>query len=152
MPLTQAITRRQNTLQVLSELLLFYRRWKDEEKEWWNPCLSSRCSNFEVQAPNSFSENYSNSNLLSIPSFSPLFLFLFTFFFWKHLICNVVLEFEEKTLKFLLEINRKLSDLARIYEPERSLINTEQLKSKDEFDELNEKLEDPSEKPNLVTK
>ena len=74
------------------------------------------------------------------------------FFFWKHLICNVVLEFEEKTLKFLLEINRKLSDLARIYEPERSLINIEQLKSKDEFDELNEKLEDPSETPNLVTK
>ena len=31
--LPQAITWRQDTLQVLSELILFYRRWKDEEKE-----------------------------------------------------------------------------------------------------------------------
>ena len=83
---------------------------------------------------------------------SPHCSYSFLLFFWKHLICNVVLEFEEKTLKFLLEINRKLSDLARIYEPEGSLINIEQLKSKDEFDELNEKLEDPSEKANLVIK
>ena len=66
--------------------------------------------------------------------------------------CNVVLLFQEKTLKLFLEINRKLSDLTRIYEPEGSLINIEELKSKDEFDELNEKLEDPSEKANLVIK
>ena len=76
----------------------------------------------------------------------------FLLIFQKHLICNVVSEFQEKTLKLLLEINRKLSDLARIYEPEGSIINIEQLKSKDEFDELNEKLEDPSEKANLVMK
>ena len=30
------------------------------------------------------------------------------------------------------------------------MINIEQLKTKDEFNELNEKLEDPSEKANLV--
>ena len=52
----------------------------------------------------------------------------------------------------MLEINRKLSHLGRIYEPEGSIINIEQLKTKDEFDELNEKLEDPSEKANLVIK
>ena len=50
----------------------------------------------------------------------------------------------------LLEINRKRSDLGRIYEPERSTINIEQLITKDEFDQLNEKLEDLSEKANLV--
>ena len=44
------------------------------------------------------------------------------------------------------------SDLGRIYEPEGSIINIEQLKTKDEFNELNEKLEDPSEKANLVIK
>ena len=44
------------------------------------------------------------------------------------------------------------SDLGRIYEPEGSIINIEQLKTKDEFNELNEKLEEPSEKANLVIK
>ena len=66
--LPQAITRRKGTLQVFSELVLFYRRWKGEEKESWNPCLGSNYSNFEVEAANFFSENYPNSNIFNGPS------------------------------------------------------------------------------------
>ena len=131
--LPQIITRRQDTLQVFSELVLFYRRWKDEEKESWNPCLGSRYYNFEGPAANSFSKNYSNSNLFNSPSAEsvfhspdlPIIPVPFLHIFLKHLIRNVVLEFQEKTLKFLLEINRKLSDLGRIYKPEVSMINIE---------------------------
>ena len=57
----------------LSGLVLFYRRWKDEEKEPWNPCLGSRYSNFEVQASNIFNENYSNSNIFNGPGVESVF-------------------------------------------------------------------------------
>lgn len=60
--------------------------------------------------------------------------------------------FKKRRNQLLLEIDRKLSDLGRIYELEGSLINIEQLKTKDEFDELNEKLEDLRDKLNLVIK
>ena len=70
--------------------------------------------------------------------------------FFKYLICNILLEFQEKALKLLLQIN----DFGRIYEPERSMINIniKQLKTKDGFNEFNEKLEDPNERENLVIK
>lgn len=44
-------------------------------------------------------------------------------FFFKYLICNILLEFQEKALNLLLEINKKLNDLGRIYEPEGSMIS-----------------------------
>lgn len=62
-------------------------------------------------------------------------------FFFKYLICNILLEFQEKALNLLLEINKKLNDLGRIYEPEGSMISI-----------FNEKLEDPNERANLVIK
>ena len=43
--------------------------------------------------------------------------------FFKYLICNILLEFQEKALNLLLEINKKLNDLGRIYEPEGSMIS-----------------------------
>ena len=58
----------------------------------------------------------------------------FLFIFWKYLISNILLEFQEKALKLLLEIKRKLNDLGRICKSEGSIINIEHLKTKDEFD------------------
>lgn len=49
----------------------------------------------------------------------------FIFIFSKHLIFNILFEFQEKALKLLSDINGKLNDLGRIYKPEGSIINTD---------------------------
>ena len=72
----------------------------EQWRKSWNPCLGSR-SNFEVQAANSFKENYSNLKPLSGPNAESVFHLRdlrivptpFLFLFWKYYIWNILLEF-----------------------------------------------------------
>ena len=107
-------------------------------------------SNFQMKSANSFRENYSNSTITSVPC-SNLFGGSRTQSA-VHPSNLPTVSIQEKSVNLLLKINKEVNNLGKIYESVGNMINVKQLKTKDKFDEFNEKPEYPNEKANLVIK